>query len=88
MKLKDTRDQYTFDNVWTQDGKIMFKDGNKVKICFDSSMESKLHWFTLMENEIALGIISLIFVLGFYMRFSMDIASNICFLMFLSRMYF
>ena len=35
MKLKEARDQYTFANVWTQDGKIMFKDDNKVKVYFD-----------------------------------------------------
>ena len=35
MKLKQERDQYTFANVWTQDGKIIFKDGNKVKVYFD-----------------------------------------------------
>ena len=34
MKLKEARDQYTFANVWTQDGK-MFKDDNKVKVYFD-----------------------------------------------------
>ena len=35
LKLKEARDQYTFTNVWTQDGKIMFNDDNKVKIYFD-----------------------------------------------------
>ena len=35
MKLKEARDQYTFANVWTQDGKIMFKDGSKAKVYFD-----------------------------------------------------
>ena len=35
MKLKEARDQYTFANVWTQDGKIMFKVDNKVKVYFD-----------------------------------------------------
>ena len=35
MKLKEAGDQYTFANVWTQDGKIMFKDDNKVKVYFD-----------------------------------------------------
>ena len=28
-KLKEARDQCTFANIWTQDGKIMFKDDNK-----------------------------------------------------------
>ena len=35
MKLKEAGDQYTFAIVWTQDGKIMFKDDNKVKVYFD-----------------------------------------------------
>ena len=35
MKLKEARDQYTFANVSTQDGKIMLKDDSKVKIYFD-----------------------------------------------------
>ena len=35
MKLKEARDQYTFANVWTQDGEIMFNDGSKAKVYFD-----------------------------------------------------
>ena len=54
MKLKEARDKYTF-AVWMLDGKIMFKDDNKVKVYFDEFTDSKLCWFTLMEKEIALG---------------------------------
>ena len=35
MKSKEAIDQYTFANVWIQDGKIMFKDEKKVKVYFD-----------------------------------------------------
>ena len=35
MKLKEARDQYTFGNGSTQDGKTMFKDDNKIKVYFD-----------------------------------------------------
>ena len=35
MKLKEARDQYTFANVCTQDGKIMFKNGSKAKVYSD-----------------------------------------------------
>ena len=31
MKLKEARDQYTFGNGSTQDGKTTFKDDNKLK---------------------------------------------------------
>ena len=84
IKLKEAREQYLFANVWTQDGKIMFKDDNKVKVYFDLSMDSKLRCFTLMEKEIAFSIISL-FCLRFLNGFFMDITWNICFSIFLSR---
>ena len=32
MKLKEARDQYTFANVWIQEGKKMFKDDNKIDL--------------------------------------------------------
>ena len=32
MKLIEARDQYTFANVWIQEGKKMFKDDNKIDL--------------------------------------------------------
>ena len=32
MKLKEARDQYTFANVWIQEGKKMFKDDSKIDL--------------------------------------------------------
>ena len=69
MKLKEARDKYTF-AVWMLDGKIMFKDDNKVKVYFDEFTDSKLCWFTLMEKEIALGSFldfSFRFLYGFFL---------------------
>ena len=51
-------------------------------------MDSKLRRFTWMEKGFAFGIISLLFVLGFYMRFLMDIAYKTCFLTQFESQYF
>ena len=36
--LNEARKKYGFKNVWTYDGRILYKDNNdeqKIKICFD-----------------------------------------------------
>ena len=40
-----------------------------------------------MEKEIAFGVISLLLVLGLYMGFFIDIASKICFLTFILKLF-
>ena len=84
--MKEARNKYTF-VVWMLDGKIIFKDDNKVKVYFDEFTDSKLCWFTLMAKEIALGSISWIFVLGFYMGFFYEYCIKHLFLIFLSRIF-
>ena len=34
-QLKDTRQKYGFNNVWSYDGKILYKINNEVKVYYD-----------------------------------------------------
>ena len=34
-KLAEAREKYGFLNVWTSDGRVLYKDGGKVNLYFD-----------------------------------------------------